>query len=635
LIPQFRDFPAGYLLLGDIQFAKGRLSEAEDSLTKFLGRVPNNPTATKLVAEIATREGAPERAVQYLESLVRVTPDDGTAWVLLANAYLAQGKNDKASDALSHANAQGATGDLNFQTQLASTRYAAGDTDQAIQQLEQVFQQDGGSQIAGPSLILAELRSHRIPQAASAAETYAKSNGDNPVAQNLLGLARVAQTDFPNAERIFSGIYKAHPEFTVAGHNLAEVYLAQGRPDDASAMYRDLAKRNPADTASFVALANISLSQSDVPAAIASLKQAAIATPKDPMPSLRLANVYASQKSWNEALTIMRNLVAQFPNNLDVLDLMARVQLASNDMTGAAATYRRATEIGSKMPVLFERYAAALVAAKDLKNGRDAMKRAIQLDPKNGALKEEEVEIEYKIGGLPAAQAAAKSMLKPGDDPVIATLWVAAALTREGKVAEASNLLTEAEKTKPSEALVVQHAMILNAGGEQAKSAVLLKNWLSGHPNDMTARRAIADLYLNAKDWKSAQGEFERLTAQYPNDVILLNDLAWCYLQLGNGQARTLAEKAHSLAPLSAAVEDTLGWVMVAQGDAKGGLPYLKAAAYGMPQDPNVQFHLAVALSRTGAMGPAREMLAKLAQDETNADAKTQASQYLQSLSTN
>ena len=32
------------------------------------------------------------------------------------------------------------------------------------------------------------------------------------------------------------------------------------------------------------------------------------------------ANLYAGQKDWNNALTVMRGLVQQFPNNLDVLD---------------------------------------------------------------------------------------------------------------------------------------------------------------------------------------------------------------------------------------------------------------------------------------------------------------------------
>jgi hypothetical protein len=51
-----------------------------------------------------------------------------------------------------------------------------------------------------------------------------------------------------------------------------------------------------------------------------------------------------------------------------------------------------------------------------------------------------------------------------------------------------------------------------------------------------------------------------------------------------------------------------------------------------LPQNPAMQFHLAVALSPTGAMGPAREMLARLAADGGHADTKAQASQYLQSL---
>lgn len=632
-IPQFRDFPAGFLLLGDVEFAQGKLSEAEDSLTKFLGRVPNNAMATRLVAQIAMRDKQPDQAVQYLVPLVQATPGDSEAWVLLANAYLAEGKNDKASDALAHASAQG-TSDPNFETELASTRYAAGQTDQAILQLEQAFQQSGGENVAGPSLILADLHSQRTKDAAAAAEAYAKDNPNNAVALNLLGLTRVAQSNFADAEKIFSAVYSVHPDFTVAGHNLAEVYLAEGRTEDATAVYRNLIARNPADTTSMVALSNIALSQRDVADAISALKQAANATPSDPMPSLRLANLYAGQKDWNDAGSVMRGLLAQFPNNLDVLDLAARIDIASGDMQGAVANYRRATEIGPTLAVLFERYAAVLVAANDPKSGREALRHAIELDPKNAGLKAEEVEVEYKIGGVAAAQAAAKAMLGPNGDPATVPLWVSAAMAREGKPADAEALLADAERTHPSSALVLQHAMILAANGDTAKGAVLLKSWVAGHPADNNAHRMLADLEMQTKDWPGAQGEFEKLIAQSPNDVVLLNDLAWVYLQEGNVQARAVADRAHALAPLSSSVEDTLGWVMVAQGDAKGGLPYLKAAAYGMPQDPAVQFHLAVALSRTGAMGPAREMLAKLATDGSGSDVdtKAQASQYLQSL---
>jgi putative PEP-CTERM system TPR-repeat lipoprotein len=494
-----------------------------------------------------------------------------------------------------------------------------------------VFKQAGGEQIAGPSLIVADLRAQRVPEAAAAAEAYVKTDPNNVVAQNLLGLARVAQSKFTDAEQIFYGVYRAHPDFAIAGHNLAEVYLAEGRTEDATAVYRDLIQRSPADASSMMALSNIALSQRDAAGAVDWLKKAAAATPKDPLPTLRLANLYAGQKDWNNALTVMRGLVQQFPNNLDVLDLMARIQIATGDANGAVANYRRATEIGTNMAVLFERYAAAQVVAKDIKGAKQSLQRAIQIEPNNFGLKSEAVEVDYKLGGLPAAQAAAKALLAPKDDPSNATLWVSAALAREGKPADAAQVLADAEKSHPSQALVLQHAMILAANGDAKKGATLLKTWLTAHPNDANAHRVVADLDMQAKDWPAAQADFEKLIAQSPNDVVLLNDLAWVYLQQGNVKARAMADRAHALAPLSSAVEDTLGWIMVAQGDAKGGLPYIKAAAYAMPQDPTVQFHLAVALSRTGAMGPAREMLAKLANDG-NADTKAQASQYLQSL---
>ena len=282
---------------------------------------------------------------------------------------------------------------------------------------------------------------------------------------------------------------------------------------------------------------------------------------------------------------------------------------------------------------MFERLAASLVGMNDLKNGREAMRHAIQLDAQNPALRQELVEIEYKIGGLPAAQTVAKSMLGAGDDPSTATLWVATALAREGKLADAGAVLADAEKTRPTEGLVVQHALVLQSAGDPARGAQALKTWLAGHPDSMIARRALADLLLSIKDYAGSQAEFEKLLAKTPNDVAVLDNLAWCYLQQGNPQARAVAERAHALAPLSSAIEDTLGWVMVAQGDAAGGMPYLKAAAYGLPQDANVQFHLAVALSRTGKVGDAREMLAKLANsDGGDAEAKAQATQYLKEL---
>jgi Flp pilus assembly protein TadD len=60
------------------------------------------------------------------------------------------------------------------------------------------------------------------------------------------------------------------------------------------------------------------------------------------------------------------------------------------------------------------------------------------------------------------------------------------------------------------------------------------------------------------------------------------------------------------LAPGDGAVQDTLGFVLLQSGRSREGLQTLRRAASVLPDDPSVQFHLALALNelqdRAGAL---------------------------------
>jgi tetratricopeptide (TPR) repeat protein len=89
-----------------------------------------------------------------------------------------------------------------------------------------------------------------------------------------------------------------------------------------------------------------------------------------------------------------------------------------------------------------------------------------------------------------------------------------------------------------------------------------------------------------------------------------LNNLAWLYQQRGNlAKARGFAERAVALAPSYRIAEDTLGWILLAQGDIDQALTHLKAASDALPQNAEIQFHFAVALSRAGKKTDARRVL--------------------------
>jgi hypothetical protein len=59
---------------------------------------------------------------------------------------------------------------------------------------------------------------------------------------------------------------------------------------------------------------------------------------------------------------------------------------------------------------------------------------------------------------------------------------------------------------------------------------------------------------------------------------------------------------------------------------------YLRMASYGMPDDPSVQYHFAVALSRAGHTAEARALLQRVVAYHGSFDGKQQASALLKNL---
>ena len=73
-----------------------------------------------------------------------------------------------------------------------------------------------------------------------------------------------------------------------------------------------------------------------------------------------------------------------------------------------------------------------------------------------------------------------------------------------------------------------------------------------------------------------------------------------------------MAQRAFAISPGDGHISDTLGWILLEQGEAETAVPYLNAASLRAPQDRDVQYHLAVALHRIGRSADARIVLENL-----------------------
>ena len=57
--------------------------------------------------------------------------------------------------------------------------------------------------------------------------------------------------------------------------------------------------------------------------------------------------------------------------------------------------------------------------------------------------------------------------------------------------------------------------------------------------------------------------------------------------------------------PKAPAIQDTYGWALFKSGQAGKAIAYLEAAAKGMPDDAEIQYHLAAALAASGRQSEA------------------------------
>src|SRR5262249_25757113 len=96
--------------------------------------------------------------------------------------------------------------------------------------------------------------------------------------------------------------------------------------------------------------------------------------------------------------------------------------------------------------------------------------------------------------------------------------------------------------------------------------------------------------------------------------------------------ARELAERAIAAAPRTAQIDDTFGWILLAQGEADRAVKFLRAASLAAPRNPDIQYHLAVALHRVGQAADAQATLTTLLDSGISFAEKPEAEKLLQEL---
>ena len=134
-----------------------------------------------------------------------------------------------------------------------------------------------------------------------------------------------------------------------------------------------------------------------------------------------------------------------------------------------------------------------------------------------------------------------------------------------------------------------------------------LDDWLTKYSGDVGVQMLRAEVLMRQTDKTAAVQQYEQLIDT--GNPIVLNNLAWLYMERGDERAIVAAERAHDLAPNNSDIADTLGWILLKSGKASESLNYLRQSVQANPDNASVQYHLGMAYRDVGDRNAAEKAL--------------------------
>ncbi len=608
------DSPQGLQLAGIIAYDSRSDTLAQEYLAKALKMVPGLDFARRTLVKSYLRSGQPAKALATLQPVLQ-GKDTAPAWLALAGeTHMQSGDAAAAAEFFARA-AKTDPENTRTQTALALARMQMGRTDQAFGELEQIAAADTGV-TADMALIASSLRQKQFDKALQAITSLEKKQPDNPVAHNLRGTALLGKGDQNAARKSFERALELAPGFLPAAASLARLDLADRKPDDARQRFEAVLASDPKNLQAMLAIAELRAQGGASTEEVAGLLAKAIrAVPEEPAPRIALVGLYLRNNDNKKALAAAQEALSVFPDKPEILDIAGRVMQQTGDTNQALALYGKLASLlpGTAHPYL--RMAEIQIALQNKDGARSSLNKGLALQPDSLPMHRAMIMLDVDAGKFAEALGRARDLQKAhpgetagylleGDVHVVQKAWPqAAAAYRAGL------------KASPSSDLTGRLHAVLIAEGKVAEGKQVADAWIKSHPKDYGFRLFVADTANKRKDYPAAVAQYRALLAIQPDNPAVLNNLAWSLGKLRDPKAIEHAERANKLAPNQPALMDTLGVLLVEQGNYERGLELLSKASALAPEAAEVRLNLAKGLIKANRKAEARkelEVLSKL-----------------------
>ena len=609
--PLSKQFPVIPYYLGSAHLQERSMEQAAVAARRFHNASPDNAAGRKLLALILLQTDREGEARQLLEPVLYWNPDDVQALNMTAASMIREGEPEQAVALLSRV-AELQPDSAEAQIRLGTSLLGLGQDEAGASHILSALELDPGLEEALVILVINHIQNARYDEAIEAAESYQSRNPSAPVASNLLARTYLAAGREEEARTTFEKTLSLSPGDLVANQSLAQMAERRGDPDSARKRYENVLQYDKNSLPALMELARLAEDANRPEAMLGYLERALESHPKALDPRVSMARYYLYQNRPSEAESVLQDLDETQRELPQVLELQARVQLATKKYDAASQTLM---QLGQTAPPSTYRLYLMAIAAEgegDRSRAKTYLERVIALDEnhfqshillaKISLADDSEADFKRHLAKL--------EELAPGATEVL--LLQAGAARRRGDQAAALAYLERAYEANPSTRTVTALTAYGATTGDTDKALSAVREWLERNPEDVQARMALAELLYTSDRRGEALAQWEAVLDLNPQNTTALNNLAWALREEEPGKALQYAARASELSPESPNALDTLAVVQYHNQQYHQASRTINRALAASPDTPAFLYHSAMIDIALNNKAAARETLEKL-----------------------
>lgn len=597
------------LLTGRIYLESGHLDRSAEYLSRYLKINENDLTASIYLASIALRQKQAQIALDLLKKFEITGQENiefllviGNAHLYLQDAVQAVGFFKKAQALLPDA--------ALTNMYLAMGLLANDQAKDAIVTLRKVLKAEPENEQAGISLVTTLIQLQEYAQAETAVADLRRYHPKTPMPHYMAGLIYSALDKHDLAISAFNDALKQKHGFIPASLRLARLYRERDQLDKAIEIYNAALFSSPYHPDVLTEMAASYANDGNQDKSIELLELARDRNATALTARLILGRYYLRRAQINEAEKIVNELIKIGSTRSDVKMFMAQTFLSTGRVKESLNLYEELVRIEPDSPELLTRYASALIKAGHTAQGRKTLSVAREI--KGQASLDTLLtlgELELREDNFSEALLIAEEIMTTYSSMSAGYLLQGDILMKQKKPADAAIVYEKALILADQSQTVLKLSEALIQSGQTESSRVLLKRSVAKHKDDVRIGLMLANIQQAEGKSEAVIDTYLLMLDQFPNNALILNNLAWLYAESDLQKSFDFAKRAYQVTPELPEIADTYGWFCILSGRYDEGIDLIKSAISKAPENAEFHYHLAEAFAKAGKHDSARESL--------------------------